>query len=87
MKFSIEIIGFVAAVLTTSAFIPQVYKTKKTRSVENLSFSMYLVMFIGVVLWFVYGLYIHSVAVILANAVTAVLTLMLLNYKIRFSKK
>jgi MtN3 and saliva related transmembrane protein len=87
MKLSIEIIGLVAAVLTTSSFIPQVIKTKKTKSVENLSLSMYLAMFAGVVLWLIYGLYINSVAVILANAVTAVLTLMLLNYKIRFSKK
>jgi MtN3 and saliva related transmembrane protein len=87
MKLSIEIIGLVAAVLTTSSFIPQVIKTKKTKSVENLSLSMYLTMFTGVVLWLIYGLYINSVAVILANAVTAVLTLMLLNYKIRFSKK
>jgi len=87
MNFSIEIIGLVAAVLTTSSFIPQVIKTKKTKSVENLSLSMYLTMFTGVVLWLIYGLYINSVAVILANAVTAVLTLMLLNYKIRFSKK
>lgn len=87
MKLSIEIIGLVAAVLTTSSFIPQVIKTKKTKSVENLSLTMYLTMFTGVVLWLIYGLYINSVAVILANAVTAVLTLMLLNYKIRFSKK
>lgn len=87
MKLSIEIIGLVAAVLTTSSFIPQVIKTKKTKSVENLSLSMYLTMFTGVVLWLIYGLYINSLAVILANAVTAVLTLMLLSYKIRFSKK
>jgi len=87
MKFSIELIGLVAAVLTTSAFIPQVYKTKKTRSVENLSLSMYLVMFTGVVLWFIYGLYINSSAVIMANGITAGLILMLLNYKIKFSKK
>lgn len=87
MKLSIEIIGLVAAVLTTSSFIPQVIKTKKTKSVENLSLSMYLTMFTGVALWLIYGLYINSVAVILANAVTAILTLMLLNYKIRFSKK
>jgi len=87
MKFSIEIIGLVAAALTTSAFVPQVYKTKKTRSVENLSLSMYLVMLFGVVLWFVYGLFIHSSAVIIANGITAGLIVMLLNYKIKFSKK
>lgn len=87
MQFSIELIGLVAAVLTTSAYIPQVYRTRKTKSVENLSLSMYLAMFIGVVLWLIYGMYIHSLAVILANAVTAILTLMILSYKIRFSKK
>ncbi|MGM5469375.1 SemiSWEET family sugar transporter [Flavobacteriaceae bacterium LMO-SS05] len=87
MVFSIEIIGLVAAVLTTSAYIPQVYKTKKTKAVENLSFSMYLTMFVGVVLWLIYGIYLQSLALILANSVTAGLTLMLLNYKIRYSKK
>ena len=87
MKFSIELIGLVAAVLTTSAYIPQVYKTMRTKSVENLSLSMYLAMFTGVVLWLIYGMYIHSLAVILANAFTAILTLMILSYKIRFSKK
>lgn len=87
MKLSIEFIGLIAAVLTTSAFIPQVIKTKKTRSVENLSLTMYLVMFTGVVLWFIYGIYIKSNAIILANGVTAWLILMLLNYKFKYSKK
>ena len=86
MTFSIEIIGFIAAILTTSAFIPQVYKTRKTKSVENLSLSMYLVMLTGVILWLVYGFYIKSTAIIVANALTSALILMLLNYKIRFSK-
>jgi MtN3 and saliva related transmembrane protein len=87
MKFSIEIIGFIAAILTTSAFIPQVYKTRKTKSVENLSLSMYLVMLTGVVLWLIYGFYINSSAIIVANAFTSGLIILLLNYKFRFSKK
>jgi len=45
------------------------------------------VMLFGVVLWFVYGLFIHSSAVIIANGITAGLIVMLLNYKIKFSKK
>ena len=87
MKFSIEIIGFIAAILTTSAFIPQVYKTRKTKEVENLSLSMYLVMLLGVVLWLIYGIYINSSAIIVANAFTSGLIMLLLNYKFRFSKK
>ena len=86
MKFSIEIIGFIAAILTTSAFIPQVYKTRKTKEVENLSLSMYLVMLSGVILWLIYGIYISSSAIIVANAFTSGLIMLLLSYKIRFSK-
>ncbi|MDU8884945.1 SemiSWEET transporter [Yeosuana sp. MJ-SS3] len=87
MKLSIEIIGFIAAILTTSAFIPQVYKTRKTRSVENLSLSMYLVMLTGVILWLIYGIYIESYSIIVANLFTACLIVLLLNYKIRFSRQ
>ncbi len=81
---SIEILGLVAAVLTTSAFVPQVYKTWKTKSARNLSFTMYLVFFAGVMLWLVYGFFIDSLSVILANAVTGVLTLVLIYFKISY---
>ncbi|AOW22074.1 SemiSWEET transporter [Urechidicola croceus] len=84
---NIEIIGLIAAVLTTSAFIPQVVKTKKTKDVESLSLPMYLVMLSGVLLWLVYGIYINSAAIILANLLTAGLVALLLSYKIRFTNK
>ena len=54
-QFQIELIGMFAAVLTTSAFIPQVYKIWKTRVSDGVSLSMYLSLFIGVVSWCVYG--------------------------------
>ncbi len=87
MVSNIEIIGLVAATMTTSAFIPQVYKTGKTKSVENLSLSMYLFMLLGVTLWFIYGVFINSLSVIAANAATAILIMVLLNFKIRYSKR
>jgi len=81
---TVEILGLVAAVLTTSAFLPQVYKTWKTKSAKNLSFTMYLVFFAGVMLWLVYGFFIDSLSVILANAVTGFLTLILIYFKISY---
>lgn len=87
MNINIEIIGLIAAVLTTSAFVPQVIKTRKTKEVENLSLSMYLVMLTGVLLWLVYGIYIESTSIILANLLTSGLVMLLLSYKIRFSGK
>ena len=83
----IEIIGLLAAICTTIAFLPQVLRTWKTRSVADISLSMYLVLCTGLVLWLVYGLYIGSLPVVLANAVTLVLAGAVLVMRIRYFKK
>lgn len=68
-----EIIGLIAAACTTFAFIPQVIKVLKTKQTKDLSLRMYSIMFIGVLLWLVYGIRIDSLSIILANVVTATL--------------
>ena len=68
-----EIIGLIAAVCTTFAFIPQVMKVWKTKQTKDLSLRMYSIMFIGILLWLVYGIRIDSLSIILANVVTAIL--------------
>ena len=79
-----EIIGLIAAVLTTSSFIPQAVKTWKTKSAGNLSLAMYIAMFTGIVLWLIYGIHLRSLPMILANAVTALLTLIIIVFKLRY---
>jgi MtN3 and saliva related transmembrane protein len=81
---SYEIIGLIAAVLTTAAYVPQVYKTWKTKSAGNISLTMYIAMFIGILLWLIYGIHLNSLAMILANSVTAILTLIILVFKLRY---
>ena len=78
-----ELIGFIAAVCTTFAFLPQVIKVWKTKQTKDLSLRMYTVMFIGICLWFVFGLRINSLSIILANVVTGflVFTIMLYIFK------
>lgn len=68
----IDLLGYVAAVLTTAAFIPQVWRAWKTRSVRDLSLPMYLLMVTGLVLWLVYGFLIGSWPLVAANLVTLV---------------
>ena len=70
-----EIIGLSAAFLTTSAFIPQVYKIYKEKNAAGISLTMYIILFTGVILWFVYGILIGSLSIIIANGVTALLQL------------
>lgn len=79
-----EIIGLIAAVLTTSAFVPQVFKAWKSKSTASLSLPMYLIFFIGVILWLVYGFHLKSFAMIIANTVTAILALLLIILKLRY---
>ena len=82
-----EIIGLIAAVLTTAAFLPQVYKTWKTKDVSSLSFPMLVLFFIGIILWFIYGVLLQSLSMILANSVTIISAFLLVYFKIKYDKK
>jgi MtN3 and saliva related transmembrane protein len=79
-----EIIGLIAAFITTASFLPQVFKTYKTKDTSGLSLTMYVTFFIGIVLWLIYGIHLKSVPIILANAITAVLALSLVIMKLKY---
>jgi MtN3 and saliva related transmembrane protein len=79
---NIEIIGFIAAAITTSAYMPQAYKIWKTKKAESVSLSMYLVMFLGISLWLIYGIFINKPSLIIANTLTLLIILMILYFKI-----
>jgi|TARA_B110001454_G_scaffold34362_1_gene33815 MtN3 and saliva related transmembrane protein len=79
---NIEIIGFIAAAITTSAYMPQAYKIWKTKKAESVSLSMYLVMFLGISLWLIYGIVINKPSLIIANTLTLLIILMILYFKI-----
>ena len=82
-----EIVGLVAATLTTSSFVPQVYKAWKTKDVEGVSLTMFIAMFIGVILWLIYGYSIRSLSMVIANIVTSILCMAVLVLKIKHRKK
>jgi len=62
----------VAGTLTTCAFFPQVLKTVKSRSTDDLSWTWLVMMIGGVFLWLVYGIYMNSISLIVSNAITFV---------------
>lgn len=80
---TIEIIGLIAATCTTAAFVPQVYKALKEKSTADISLTMYVVLFIGLILWLIYGIYHESLAIILANTITGVLVIIMLVLKMK----
>ena len=84
LKFFLTYIGFFAAFCTTIAFLPQAIKVYKTKSTKDISLLMFLIFTIGVLSWLLYGFVINDLPVILANAVTLILSLFILLYKIKF---
>ena len=83
----IQLVGLVAATLTTAAFFPQVIKTWKTRSAKDLSLGMFSLFCLGVALWLVYGFMIQDIPVIAANLVTLMLASTLLFCKLRWKNQ
>lgn len=80
----IDILGLAAGTLTTIAFLPQLLKTWQSKSAKDVSLAMMVTFCIGVFLWFVYGLYLQALPIVLANFVTLILALIILILKLKY---
>jgi MtN3 and saliva related transmembrane protein len=77
-------LGLLAGTLTTIAFIPQIAKAWRSKSTGDLSWGMVITFSTGVLLWLIYGIWIDSLPVILANSVTLVLQGGIILMKIKY---
>ena len=80
----ITITGFVAAVFTTSAFLPQAIKIIRTKKTSDISLLMYSVMAIGSFLWLLYGIFLQELPIIVANSIGLVFVCSILVLKIKY---
>ncbi len=80
---SLEWIGYLAATLTTAAFVPQAIKTIRTRDTTGISLGMYVVFTLGIACWFGYGIVLQSWPMIIANVITFLLSATILAMKLR----
>ena len=78
-----DLVGYIAAACTTCAFIPQVVRVWRTRSGDDISLVMYVIMIAGILLWIVYGVRTHSLPLIVGNLVTLALALLVVAGKRR----
>ena len=77
------IIGLIAGILTTVAFVPQVIKTWRSHSTHDISLAMFAIFTTGVFAWLLYGLMIEDLPIVVANAVTLALAGSILVMKLR----
>jgi MtN3 and saliva related transmembrane protein len=84
---SLDLLGLVATAFTTSSFVPQVWRTWKTRDVSGISLPTYVIITVGLALWLVYGLLKDDLPLIVANAMMVVLTGAITVMKLKFEQE
>ncbi len=82
-----DIIGHISSTLSSITFMPQVYKAWKTKSVGDLSFATILIVFFSTLLWLLYGIGKGLWPVITCNAIICFLSVVLIYFKLTFSKR
>jgi MtN3 and saliva related transmembrane protein len=80
----INTLGFTAATLTTFAFLPQVIQVWRSRSTKDISLPMLITFIAGVTLWLIYGLLVKAAPIYIANAITLLLNLVILRFKLKY---
>ena len=86
-SINIEFFGYLAAILTTTAFLPQLIKTIKTQKADDVSLITLIMFICGVFSWVIYGYLISSIPILTANVITFLLNFSILISKISYSKK
>ncbi|MBW8723238.1 MAG: SemiSWEET family sugar transporter [Polaromonas sp.] len=81
-----DMVGFLAALLTTASFAPQAWLTFRSRDVSGISLAMYSAFTVGVALWLAYGVLTGAWPIVLANAVTLGLALAILVMKLAYGR-
>ena len=87
MNFIGEFLGYLAGICTAIVFLPQTIQTIKDRNVDGLSLLTYVIYCTGMVSWILYGVYLHSVQMMLFNAISlffaAIILYMIIAQKIK----
>ena len=79
--------GFIAAALTTIAFLPQVIKTWRTKKANDVSIVMLLMFITGLIFWIIYAIQTNALPVLIANIITLILNMMILTLKLIYDRE
>ena len=82
-----DLIGYLAATLTTCSFLPQALHTFRTHDVSGISLGMYSTFTLGVALWLAYGVVLAAWPIVVANAITLALAGAILGMKLRYGAR
>ncbi|MFH0888233.1 MAG: SemiSWEET transporter [Planctomycetota bacterium] len=83
MKF-ITVLGLIAAFFSTASFLPQALKIWKTKHTKDLSLMTFIMLFVGSILWFTYGLILQDIPISVANGIIIILLIFIMIFKIKY---
>ncbi len=83
MSIPPEMVGYIAAFLTTTSYIPQARMVWRTDNTSGISLGMYFMMVSGVALWMTYGILLGDAPLMVANAITLSMSSYILFRKIK----
>jgi MtN3 and saliva related transmembrane protein len=86
LKMSPDTLGFIAAILTTGSFLPQIIKLIRERKTQGISVIMYCMSCTGNFLWVVYGFWANSWPVIISSSISFLLASTVLFIKVSGKK-
>jgi MtN3 and saliva related transmembrane protein len=84
---AIEYLGLLAGACTSSAVLPQLIKTWRTKKADEISLGMFVIFTSGLIMWLIYGISKSDIPVIAANSLALVLYGTMLFLKLRFREK
>ena len=82
-----KIVGIIAAVCTTSGFIPQIIRGMRTKRLDDISPIMYVLLIFGLSLWLSYGIHIEDIIIIVANAAGLVFSLFIVFLRLKYMRQ
>ncbi len=82
-----KIVGIIAAVCTTSGFIPQIMRGVRTKRLDDVSPVMYVLLIIGLSLWLSYGIHIEDMIIIVANAAALAFSVFIISLRFKYMRQ
>ncbi len=82
----IQLVGIVAGIFTATSLMPQLIKTFKTKTAEEISLVMLITLMLGIGLWIYYGILRKDLPIIITNGFSFMLNIILIVLRVKYKK-
>ena len=82
-----KIVGIIAAICTTSGFIPQIIRGLRTKRLDDVSPVMCILLIFGLSLWLSYGIHIEDMIIIVANAFGVLFSVIIITLRFKYMRQ